>query len=53
MEMVHEVLHSMFDRNTRRLCWCIHIATEANFDILKIISSLDSDVHESTNPVIY
>ena len=51
MWIVHEVLHAMFDINKRRFCWCIHIATEAHYDILRIIVILDSDVHESTNPV--
>ena len=50
--MVNEIYHAIFERNKRRLCWCIHIATESHFDILKIIASLDSDVHESTKPII-
>ena len=52
MWMVHEILHAMFESKERRFCWCIHVASEAHGDILMIIVSLGSDVHESTNPVI-
>ena len=50
--MVHEILHAKFHRKEGRFCWCIHVATEAHGEILKIIASLDSDVHDYTNPVI-
>ena len=50
--MMHEVFHDIFERNKNRFCWCIHISTEAHCEILKIIASLDSGVHEYTNPVI-
>ena len=50
--MVHEILHAMIDSKEIRFCWYIHVSTEAHGEILKIIVSLDSDVHESTNLVI-
>ena len=53
MEMVREVFHVMFEVNKIRFCWFIHIYNEVHCEILKIISSFDSDVHEPTNPVIY
>ena len=52
MWMVHEILHSMFESKEVRLCWVIHVAYEAGGDILKIIVSLDSDMHESNKSVI-
>ena len=52
MWVVHEVFHAMFEIKKGMFCWCIHTATEAHCEILKIITSLESDVHESTNPVI-
>ena len=53
MWMLHEVFHTMFESNKSRFCWCIHISSDSYCKILMIIASLDSDVHESTNPVIY
>ena len=53
MCMVHEVFHDIFERNKIRFCVCIHKATKAHCEILNIITILDSDVHESTNTVIY
>ena len=50
MLMVHEVFHAMFDSNKVRLCWCIHVATEAHCEILKTIASLESDGQESPQP---
>ena len=50
--MVNEILHTIFERKESRFYWCIHVETEAHFEILNFIASLDSDVHESTNPVI-
>ena len=52
MWMVHEILHDMFESKESMLCWCIHVATEAHGEILKIIVSLESDLHEDTNTVI-
>ena len=52
MWMLHEIFHAMFEINKGRFCWCIRIAAEAHCEILKIIASFYSDVHESTNPVI-
>ena len=37
---------------TKRLRWCIHIASEAHGQILKIVASMNIVVHKSTNPVI-
>ena len=53
MWMVHEIIHAMFERNKSRFCWCNYVSTEPHCDILKVISNLNSDAHESTNPVIY
>ena len=50
--MVHEIFHAIFESKERRLFWCIRVSNEAHWEILKIIESLDSDVHESTNLVI-
>ena len=50
--MVHAVFHAMFEIKKSRFCWCINIATEAHYDILKVIASLNSDLHDSTNSVI-
>ena len=50
--MMHDVLHAMSDSKERGLCWGINVSTEMHGKILKIIESLNSDVHESNNPVI-
>ena len=50
--MVHEILHVMFDIKKIMFCWFICVATEVHCKILKVIASLNSDFHESTNPVI-
>ena len=50
--MVHEIYHTMFERNKIKFYWFIHVATEAHGEILNIIASLDSDVQEYNNPVI-
>ena len=52
MWMVHEILHAIFESKEIRFCWCIYVATETHGEILKIVASLESDVHEYTNPVI-
>ena len=46
MWMVHEILHAMFERKERRFCWYIQLANEAHDGILRIIASLQSDVHD-------
>ena len=50
--MVHEIFHAMFESNESMLCWVIHIATETRGKILNIKTSLNSDVHDATNPLI-
>ena len=52
MWMAYEILHAMFESKKIRLCWCIHVNTEANGEILNIIPSLDVNMHESNNLVI-
>ena len=42
----------MFESKERRFFWGIYVATEAHGEILEIILSLDSAVHDYTNPVI-
>ena len=44
MWMVHEILHAMFESKERRFCWVIHVSTEAYYDILKVIASLERRV---------
>ena len=45
MWMVHEVFRTMFESKKISFYWYIRISTEAHGEILKIIESLDSDVH--------
>ena len=52
MWMLYEIFHAMFESKKYRFYWCIHVSTEAHGDILNIIVSLDSAVHESTKPVV-
>ena len=52
MGMVHAIFHAMPDSKEVRLCWVIHVATETHGKLLKIVASLNSDVHEAANPVI-
>ena len=52
MWMLHQILHVMFESNKSKFRWCIHVATEVHGEILKITASLNSDVHEYTNPII-
>ena len=52
MWMVHEIFHAMFDIKENRFYCGIHLATEAQGEILKSISILDSDVNDSTNAAI-
>ena len=49
--MVRDIFHVMFNSKEGKLCWGVHVSTEAHGEILKIVSSLDIDVNESTNPV--
>ena len=50
--MVHDVPHAMSERKECNIYGRIHEYTETHGKVLKIISSLNSDVHEATNPVI-
>ena len=43
--MVHEIFHVISESKEGRICWSINVTTETNSKVLKIISSLDSDVH--------
>ena len=52
MRVVNEIFHAIYERKEGRICWRIHVATEARGEILKIVASLNSCVHEATNPVI-
>ena len=52
MWMVHEIFHFMFESKEISFCWGIHIYTDTNCKILNIIASFNSDVYETTNPVI-
>ena len=52
MWIFHEILHAMFESKESRFYWEIFVATEAHGETLKIIASLDSDVPESTIPVV-
>ena len=46
------VTHAMYEIKEGRFCWEIHVSTDMYGNILKIVASLNSDVHEATNPVI-
>ena len=50
--MVNEIFHAMSKRKEIGFCLGIHISTETHGKALKIVESLNSDVHEATNPVI-
>ena len=50
--IVHEIFHAISEIKDRRFCWGINISTDTHGKILKIIASLNSDLHEATNPVI-
>ena len=52
MWMVDGIFHAMFESKESRFCWGIHVSTKVHGETLEIISSLDSGVHESINPVI-
>ena len=52
MRVLNDILHAMSEDKELRFCWGIHITTQAHGEILKIISCLDSDVYEATNPMI-
>ena len=52
MREVHNISHAMSEDKEGMLCWRIYIFTEKNCKSLNIIACLDSDVHETTNPVI-
>ena len=52
MWIVHEIFHDISNREEIWFCWGIHVATEAYCKVLNTIVSLDSDVHEATNPGI-
>ena len=50
--MVHEIFHVMYESKESGFCWGIHVATDTNGKVLKIIAILNSDVLEATNRVI-
>ena len=52
MWVVHEILHVMSDSKEVRLCCRINVENETHSNVLKIIESFNSDVYESTNPLI-
>ena len=50
--MFHDILHDMSKIKEVRFCWDICVSTETHSKVLKIVESLDSDLHEATNQVI-
>ena len=50
--MVHEIFHDMSDIKESGFYSVIHVATETHDKVLNIVASLNSDLHEATNPVI-
>ena len=52
MWVVRGILHAVSYINELRIYWIIRVSTETHGKVLKIIASLNSDVHEDTNPVI-
>ena len=52
MWMVHEIFHAMFEIKESSFCWVVLVYNDRHCEILKIIASLNSDVHESANSVV-
>ena len=50
--MVRKMVHAMSESKQGRLFLSIHVATETHGKVLKIIESLNSDAHDTTNQVI-
>ena len=52
IRVVHEILHAIYDSKEVSICWVIHVSNDTHSNILNIVVSFNSDVHEATNPVI-
>ena len=52
MWIAHETYHTMYESKDGEFCWGIYVATETHDKVLKIVESLNSDVHETTDPAI-
>ena len=52
MRMVNRIFHSMSEIRESGFFWGIHVSTKTHGEILKIISIMNSDVHEATKRVI-
>ena len=52
MWVVHDIFHDIYDSKEGVLCCSIRVSTYMHGKVLKIVASLNSDVHEATNPVI-
>ena len=52
MWMVHQILNAISESKEIRFCWGIDVSTDTHGNILKTIASLNTYVHEATNPVI-
>ena len=50
--MVHDILHSVLKTKEERFCQGVNVVTEIHGKVLKIVVSLNSDVHDSTYLVI-
>ena len=52
MWVVHDIFHDISEIKGRVFCWGIHVSNDTHVNILKIVVSLNSDVHDATKPVI-
>ena len=52
MWVVSEILHAMSDSNEVRFYWYINLSTDMHGNIISIVAIWNSDLHDTTNPVI-
>ena len=52
MWVVSKILHAMSDSKDVRFYWHIHLSTDMHGKIISIVAILNSDLHDTTNPVI-
>ena len=50
--MLHEIFHAMYESKEVSLYWVVHTVTEMHGKVLNIVAILNSDVYESTRPVV-
>ena len=52
MWVVNKIFHAMSESKLVGIFWSIYVSTDTHDKLLNIIYSLNSDVHEATNPVV-